>query len=129
MKIKQGTKIRVEFSHTAINGLKGVVVIPAEDEPGYEMHRIKLENGETVLLYEVEFQVLPEKEEEDRVTIADSLHTKLCHWDHTDQCAYYYGPTRRVEALQSYLPTADALLEEFPAETVIAVLDVLNKKG
>ena len=123
--IQEGTRVRVNLSYTNIEGQSGVVTSQNSDDP-HRPHTVLLDRGDTVYLYEGEMDVVPDK---DREAVADRLHAKLCHWNHTDQCAYYYGPAQRRSALESYLPKADALLSKFPAETVIAVLDVLNDKG
>lgn len=128
MKIKQGTKIKVTLPYTNIRGMHGVVTMPAEDEPGYELHRIKLENGESVALFAGEFEVVKEADEK-AITVADKLHSLLCHWNHTDGCAYYYGPEQRLRSLEGYIPKAQRMLEENSFESVTSVLDsIINYK-
>lgn len=123
--IQEGTRVRVNLPYTNIEGQSGVVK-PDNSDGLYRLYTVLLDRGGTVHLYEGEMDVVPE---EDREAVADRLHAKLCRWDHTDQCAYYYGPSHRREALVEYYPKADALLAKFPVKTVTAVLDILNAKG
>lgn len=48
-----------------------------------------------------------------RFVVAEYLHEKECHWNHTDGCGWYYGswePPLR-SSRQQYLDRADKLLK------------------
>jgi len=47
--------------------------------------------------------------------LATILHEKFCHWDHVDQCAWYYHKHDwKEETHGRYLSKAEALLEIEP---------------
>lgn len=59
--------------------------------------------------------------------VADVLHSIQCRWNHIDGCAYYYGPSHRLEALKSYMPQAEKMLAANDFATVMSVLDSMRK--
>lgn len=73
--------------------------------------------------------------------LADYIHGRMCHADHTDQCGYYYDdwipgvPETRytrennangIERMRWY-EKAHALLRDFRYDLCVQVVDILSK--
>jgi len=55
--------------------------------------------------------------------IAELLHEKQCHWNHTDGCGWYYENWHNPGyARKEYLKKAEAMLKEMPYNEVLRVI-------
>lgn len=65
------------------------------------------------------------------VALAELLHSKKCHWNHTDGCGWEYESWERPgHARNEYLAQAEKLLnaattEKIPVKTLIKVINMV----
>ena len=60
--------------------------------------------------------------------IAEIIHERMCHWNHTDGCAWYYD-TWEDEKLrgsrQTYFEKAESILAVVSYETALKVVELI----
>jgi hypothetical protein len=58
--------------------------------------------------------------------LADMLHSKLCHLNHTDRCGWHYESWTRIGTTrQSYIDKAKAILKIVDFDTAKKVINLL----
>ena len=62
--------------------------------------------------------------------LAEVIHSKLCHWNHTDGCSWEYEKWENYQsghAKKQYLNKANDLIQRFPidAEILIEIIEAL----
>ena len=56
--------------------------------------------------------------------LAEKLHKKMCSWNHTDGCGWYYEPWDKLRhAKQTYVDKARKVLDKVDYETACLVVD------
>lgn len=59
--------------------------------------------------------------------LAEQLHEKMCHHNHTDMCDWYYGNWNKPSsAHKRYLETAQESLKISDAKTILKIADCLK---
>lgn len=59
--------------------------------------------------------------------MAEKLHDKLCHSNHTDACGWYYGNwDKRTYEHRRYLEKAQKVLKITDKETIIKIVEALH---
>jgi len=68
-----------------------------------------------------------EKDTPDDIKLAELLHSKQCHWNHTDGCSWYYENWDNPDyTKQKYLDKARKILLEMKYEDVLKCINILK---
>lgn len=59
------------------------------------------------------------------IRLAEDLHEKMCHWNHTDGCAWFYRKDDWNDSThKEYLKKAKAILEFTDYDTAMKVVEI-----
>lgn len=83
---------------------------------------------------QLEEELRKRKEEENRLSaltperrLAEKLHERLCHWNHTDGCGWFYGSwSNPCDTRKRWAAKAQAALQITDEETILRILDVVS---
>ena len=81
-----------------------------------------LENQKKEIEYKLDNikKLAPEKQ------LAELLHSKQCHWNHTDGCGWYYESWDKPgHSRTEYLNTANNILKEVDFNTAVKVINLI----
>lgn len=71
---------------------------------------------------QVEYSVLPAE-----YKLADVIHSKLCHYNHTDGCGWHYESWKNIgSARQGYIDQAKSILKVVDIDTAKKVISLLK---
>lgn len=76
-------------------------------------------------------EVCHEMDKPDDIRLAEALHQRFCHWNHTDGCGWHYekwSDTLRMNSSRKpYLDMARRVLKEFTFEQALKFLELTKK--
>ena len=74
-------------------------------------------------------EVIYEMKKPDDIRLAELLHSKLCHWNHTDGCGWHYGAWDKIPLEHSrdeYLRRARRILEDFTFDQAVKFVELMK---
>lgn len=75
-------------------------------------------------------EIVNEIDKPDDIRLAEILHKKLCHWNHTDGCSWLYekwsDALRPQSVKKEYLDMSRKILQEFNINDAIKFVDLMK---
>lgn len=75
-------------------------------------------------------EVCEEMNKPNDVILAEKLHERLCHWNHADNCEWFYDKWenhRRGGSRERYLVMARTILSHFTIEQAVKFLELMKR--